>query len=286
MVSKEMDIEISTLTSADLVPVDEMMKRNGQTLGFLPDEALLDYLERGSVLGAKVGGDRLIGYLLYAQNQSRFRIVHLCVSQEFRGSGIASRLLDRLKSAATTQAAITLNCRRDFPAHHMWPKLGFVPIGERRGRSAAGHLLTLWHLTLDPPDQMELGLFKARTSDETVDVVIDAQVFFDLGDIASKESEGSRALLSDFLVDSLNLWTTDELWNEIDRNSDPGERRAQRSRMSRFPQVTYSSHQADEFYNRLKSILPDRTESQISDIRHLSKRVFPKSFRRVPIAGA
>ena len=121
-----MKLELLRLTSDDLDAVDDLMKRNSRTLGFLPSEALLDYLHRGHVLGAKVRDDRLIGYLLYAPSQSRFRVVHLCVSEEFRGYGIARRLLEELKGVATTQSAITLSCRRDFPAHHMWPKLGFV----------------------------------------------------------------------------------------------------------------------------------------------------------------
>ena len=118
---------------------------------------------------------------------------------------------------------------------------------------------------------MDLGLFKAKTSDETVDVIIDAQVFFDLSNPDSGESERSRALLSDFLVDSLNLWTTDELLNEIDRNDDPDQRRAERARMQQFPHVTYAQHLVDDFYSRLSNLLPDRTDSQVSDIRHLAK---------------
>ncbi len=267
----ELNVEYLQLNSDDLRAVDDLMKRNGRTLGFLPAEALLEYLRRGHVLGAKIGSDRLNGYLLYAPTQSRFRIVHLCVSQESRGNGIASRLLEELKGLATTQSAVTLSCRRDFAAHSMWPKLGFVSIGEKPGRSAAGHLLTLWHLTLNPISQMDLGLFKAKASDETVDAIIDAQVFFDLSDPDSDESERSKALLSDFLVDSLNLWTTDELLNEINRNDDPKQRRIWRERIRLFPHVTFSSHLFDTLHGRLKAILPYRTDSQGSDIRHLAK---------------
>ena len=267
----DLKVEFFRLTSDDLGAVDDLMKRNSRTLGFLPTEALIDYLHKGRVLGAKIEGERLCGYLLYAPSQSRFRIVQLCVSQEFLGCGIASQLLEELKGVATTQSAITLSCRRDFPAHHMWPKFGFVSIGERRGRSAAGHPLTLWHLALHPANQMALGLFKARTSDETVDVIIDAQVFYDLSNPDSHESERSKALLSDFLVDSLNLWTTDELLNEIDRSEDPEQRQAGRDRIQQFPHVTYSPRLFDNFYGRLRAILPDRTPSQLSDIRHLAK---------------
>ena len=266
-----MKVEFSKLTPVDLGAVDDLMKRNSQTLGFMPTKALEDYLHGGCVLGAKMGGDRLVGYLLFAPNQSRFRIVHLCVSQGFRGCGIAGQLLENLKGVAITQTAITLSCRRDFPAHSMWPKLGFIPIGEKPGRSVAGHLLTLWHLPLSPATQMDLGLFKAQTSDETVDVIIDAQVFFDLSNPDRAESEGSKALLSDFLVDYLNLWTTDELLNEINRSEDPEQRQAERTRIQQFPQVTYSPDFVDDFYARLRNLLPDSTPSQISDIKHLAK---------------
>ena len=269
--TNELKIEYLTLTGDDLGGVDDLMKRDSRTLGFLPNKALTDYLQKGRVLGAKTEGDRLIGYLLYAPSHSRLRIVQLCVSAEFRGRGIASSLLGELKSVATTQSAITLSCRRDFPAHYLWPKLGFVSIGEKPGRSVAGHLLNLWHLTLRPANQMDLGLFQAQTSDETVDVIIDAQVFFDLFKPDSEESEQSKALLSDFLVDFLNLRTTDELFNEIDRNEDPALRQAGRARMQQFPQVTHSPRLVQDFEDRLRTVLPHRTPSQLSDIRHLAK---------------
>ena len=267
----ELKVEFLTLSAGDVDNVDDLMKQDSRTLGFLPTEALSDYLRRGRVIGAKTEADGLIGYLLYAPSQSRLRIVQLCVSAEFRGLGIASRLLEELKNTATTQSSITLSCRRDFPAHQLWPRLGFVSIGEKPGRSAAGHPLNLWHLTLDPGNQLDLGLFQAQTSDEAVDVIVDAQVFFDLFKPDSEESQPSKALLADFLVDSLNLRTTDELFNEIDRNDDPGIRRSGRVRMQQFPQVTYSPRMMEDFEGRLRTVLPHRTPSQLSDVRHLAK---------------
>ena len=206
MVGNESKVEFLTLTAGDISGVDDLMKKDRRTLGFLPTEALTDYLGRGRVISARTENDGLIGYLLYAPGQSRLRIVHLCVSAEFRGNGIASRLLEELKSTATTQSAITLSCRRGFPAHHL-----------------------------------DLGLFQAQTSDETFDVIIDAQVFFDPFKPDSEESEPSKALLADFLVDSLNLRTTDELFNEIDRNEDAGVRQAGRVRMQRSRQPLFSN---------------------------------------------
>ena len=131
--------------------------------------------------------------------------------------------------------------------------------------------MTMWHLSLKPANQLKMELFKAEASDETVDAIIDAQVFYDLCSPENSGSERSNALLSDFLVDSLNLWTTDEMLNEIDRNEDPEQRQTHRSRLRQFPHVTHSPQLADGFYSRLKEILPNRTESQISDIRQLAK---------------
>ena len=61
-----MSITISKLTSADIHEVDELMKRNSKTLGFLPMKALHDFFKKEGVLGAKTSDGQLIGYLLYA----------------------------------------------------------------------------------------------------------------------------------------------------------------------------------------------------------------------------
>ena len=122
---------ISKLSTTDLDAVDELMKRNSGTVGFLPLTALVDYLEKGWVLGAVSENGSLIAYLLYAANRDRFRITQLCVAEDFRGQGMARQLLNALKDSATTQKVIRLSCRNDFPAHSLWPKLGFVSVDEK-----------------------------------------------------------------------------------------------------------------------------------------------------------
>lgn len=245
------------------------MKRFRQTLGFLPREALLSYLDKGWVFGATADEHQLVGYLLYAAYRDYFRITQLCVSDEHRGQGIAKELLNTLKESATTQKVIRLSCRRDFPAHDMWPRLGFIPIHEKRGRSQDGHPLTLWCLTLAQGDQLEL--FRARTDDDALDVVVDAQIFFDFYEPTSHSPETSKTLRSDFLSDSLRLWITDELLVEIDRKRDPGQRQRSRQRAQSFPTVFYDPQSAEHFEESLREILPSHTPNQRSDIRHLAK---------------
>lgn len=259
---------ISKLTTQDLDAVDALMKRYTKWLGFLPREALRSYFEKGGVYGAKTKGGVLIGYLLYAENPRRFRIAHLCVAEEFGNQGIARRLVDALKQSATTQKAVVLNCRRDFPAHTMWPKLGFVPIGEKPGRSSAGLPLNQWYLPLAKNDQ--LSLFQARISDEAIDVIIDSQVFFDLEEPDSDISRPSKALVSDFLIDSLNLWITDEVLIEIDRGKDSTRRGISRQR-AEFWKIEHDPKSIEHFEKDLYQLLPANTVSQRSDIRHLAK---------------
>ena len=260
---------ISLMGIADLDAVDELMKRNVGTLGFLPRAALEDYLTNEGVLGAKTQDGRLVGYLMYAANRDRFRIAQLCVSEDGRGRGVARNLLEALKASASTQKVITLRCRNDFPANDMWPKLGFVPISESPGRSKEGHPLTFWRLQLARHDQLEL--FRANMSDDVLDAVIDAQVFFDFDRPDSDLAQPSKALISDLFVDSVNLWFTDELLSEINRSDSPSEREAARMRAGQFLEVKHHPHLVEEFETRLKGVLPSRTANQRSDIMHLAK---------------
>lgn len=264
-----MTSNIATLSTADLGAVDELMKRNSGTVGFLPLEALRDYLDKGLVLGVFAGDGRLIAYLLYAANRDRFRITQLCVAEDFRGQGLARHLLDALRDSASTQKLVTLSCRNDFPAHNMWPKLGFIPIVEKPGRSREGYPLTLWRLILAPDDQLEL--FRANASESVLDVVLDAQVFFDFDEPESDANRPSKVLISDFFADSVNLWYTDELLSEINRNPNPEERGAARRRATDFWEVRHDPVSVEFLAESLRQVLPSGTDSQQSDINHLAK---------------
>ena len=262
---------IDQLTVADLDAVDDLMKRHRQTLGFLPKGALQSYLkqEKGGVLGAKTDAGQLVGYLLYAANPNYFRITHLCVLEEYQGQGLAKRLVDNLKESADTQKTIKLNCRRDFPANTLWPKLGFVPLGEKPSRSGNGRSLVIWQLTFASVSQLEL--FQAKTSSGILDIIIDAHIFFDFDEPDIDKTMPSKALLSDFLVDSLDLWITDELLNEINRQDDPEKRKKSQNRAQNFPTVESDPDLVEGFEKSLKALLPDRRPSQSSDIRQLAK---------------
>lgn len=265
-----MSITISLVTDNDLKAVDNLMKINSGTLGFLPRQALADHIRRKWVLGAKTDDEKLVGYLLFASYDAYIRIVHLCVAQDYRGQGVARSLMDRLKSTVTTQKRIELRCRRDFQENNMWPKFGFVPLDEKAGRSLAGHLLTAWCFTLRPDDQ--LTLFQAQVTDHRLDVIIDAQVFFDIDEPDTDKAMPSKALTSDFMIDSVRLNITDEIFTEIDRNDDPIQRKRSRDRAKLFPIVSTNNERVEEYVSILRQHFPQASRpSDESDIRHLAK---------------
>ena len=264
-----MDIEVSTLTINEIDAIDHLMKRNSATLGFLPRAALEEYISKGNVLGAWNDGGKFLGYLLYGSNEEFFRIVHLCVSERSRGYGVARALVEELTQRASTQKTVRLHCRRDFPAHDLWPKLGFIPLGEKPGRSVAGHLLTYWCLTLGHDDQ--LSLFQAKASLDTLDVVVDAQIFFDIIKPGRNQGDVSKSLLSDFLVELIDLRVTDELFVEINRSDDHAQREQDREYAHQFGPVRYDLNLSTAIETNLKKILPSDSWRSLSDIRQLAK---------------
>ena len=265
-----MQMNISNMSLADLEAVDKLMKLNSRTLGFLPKEALCEYIERGGVLGAKTCENELAGYLLFAAYSEYIRIGHLCVSENFRDQGVARALLDRLKDVATTQKTIRLRCRRDFPANEMWPRFGFVALDERPGRSFDGDPLTLWYLMLAQDDQ--IGLFQAKVSDERFDVIIDAQVFFDLEEPIGEKTIPSKSLTSDFLTDLVRLRITDEMFNEINRQEDDAIRSRSRNRAHIFSQANTDPILVEKYDALLReNVLQVNKPSDESDVRQLAK---------------
>ena len=148
-------------------------------------------------------------------------------------------------------------------------KLGFVALGEKASKSKEKHYLTIWHHTLAPDDQLQL--FQAQTSDETIDIIIDAQIFFDFDEPDSDKSKPSKACSSDFLIDSLNLWITDELFNEINRQNDPDQREKSRNRAHNYFLAKSAPHLVEDFDKLLRGFLPSHKPSQKSILGSIAK---------------
>ncbi len=203
---------------------------NSNTLGFLPAGAFEENAKLRRILVA-MEGKALCGYLLYRVARGRAAIVHLCVSREARGKGVARALVEQLKRETKPLEGIGLRCRRDYDINHVWSKFGFEAVHSKAGRGKGGAELTYWWFGHGHAD-----LFSRAAEPDPVRqrVVVDANVFYDLHARETRESEDSKALLADWVQASIELVITKELRNEIEKAGDEEQRRASRVAATRY----------------------------------------------------
>jgi len=258
-----------TMGSLYIDDVARLWRANKSTLGFFPEVALNDYAKRGGILAAL--DPELVGYLLFYQTRGPgygdVRIAHLCVDQQHRGHGIAKQLIAELRKETRLCRGAKARCRRDFPANKLWPKFGFHVMRESTGR--AGLPVTDWWLEYGNPDLLSEAR-SSRLSSKIV-VVIDACVFFALtSDDVVKNTE-SKALLAEWIPDNIELCVTPELRNEINRNTDSGNRMQAMQAAQKFTLLRKGIDDLDRTRSALRPFFPaDLTTSDESDLRELA----------------
>jgi predicted nucleic acid-binding protein len=253
-----------------LADVKALWRSHSATLGRFPDGAFYDYAKQRNILVALNSEEACIGYLIYRRSRGIISIVHLCIGSDWKGKGIARELFNYLRSITKEYYGIALKCRRDFEAYKMWPKLGFVARYDLPGRGREQKDLTFWWY-----DHGHTNLFTPKLEKESscLPVVIDANIFIDLQKDVETANE-SRALLADWLRDSLELYLTDEIYNEINRVKDRKKRDRRRIIASTFPCVPYAPQSFERISESLRSFFPAKmTSSDESDLAQLAKTI-------------
>lgn len=245
-----------------------------RTLGLLPYAAWDDYAERGRILCAFTAtgkSDRseafeLLGYSAFRTPRDTIALTHLAVAPAMRRRGVGRLLVDELRRRHPHLRGISARCRRDYPAHNVWPRLGFVAQGNRKGRSAGGHLLTDWWLDFGHPD---LLTWRGGT-ETTTPVVVDTNVFLALHSPSIEDDVAVQALLA--VSDRLQVLVTPELRNELNRNPDPAERHRLIQIAQSYPQLPVSSSAVQQFEALLLQKLSHSPTSlqDRSDARHVA----------------
>lgn len=242
-------------------------RKNARTLGFFPNGAFEDYASRGSVI-AIVEDGQVRGYAIFRMRHLTIVLVHLCVAEEARGRGYARALVEYIASRAQGFAGIQANCRADFPADAVWPKLGFTVRNEIRGRAIEKPtILKVWWRDLDLPD-----LFSSVPSKRPV-AAIDVNILIDLDDQEPRpQQEESQALLADWLGNVVELAVTDEVFTEIARNPRTAERQRRLRMASAFKTIPAAPQpELDRVLGELEGVLgPTRSRRAASDRRHLA----------------
>jgi GNAT superfamily N-acetyltransferase len=203
-----------------------------RTLGFLPPPVFIEAARRQTLLAALSRG-RLAGYALYDLPRQHIRLVHLCVAVELRGHSVARLLIEEISKRHHDRLGIILRCRRDYPAHHMWPRLGFQPRNELRGRGRQPTELVVWWRDHGHPD-----LFSSIETTALLRAAIDFGVLSDLHRSKTHTSNTESDVLNqDWLAGKLELVVTSEIYREIDRLQDSTERHNRRTVAYKYAQL-------------------------------------------------
>lgn len=260
-------------SSKFLNDIKELWRANSKTLGFFPDGAFNEHALHKNIIAVINKTGTLQGYLLYrvvrrGKMWPEVTIVHLCIDERFRNQGIGKRLIEYIRNKTKQDhLGIGLWCRRDYSAHSFWQKAGFIPIADRDGRS--GEILTFWWMDFGRP-----SLFNQPKDETRIQVVIDTNVFYDLQDDASVKNEESKSLFADWLSDEIVLLITDEVYNEINRSSDPSQREKRRGFANGFQHLQTGPEKVEEIIDILTSAFPLLQEQRhISDGRQIAHTI-------------
>jgi predicted nucleic acid-binding protein/ribosomal protein S18 acetylase RimI-like enzyme len=263
-------IERITADSPHLASVMSLHRLDGKNLGMFPKGAFQEHATEGLILLALTESNECAGYLLYRTARERAVIVHLCVRSDYRGKGVARGLVDRLKHDTTHLRGIGLYCRRDYEATLVWPQFGFTVVATKRGRGSDGAELEYWWLDHNQPD-----LFSLSTSTATeakLRVVIDANVFYDLHERNTPDSEDSKALLADWLQESIELCLTPEIRNEIRQAPSKEQRQKSLAFTTQYRMLKTDDAKVQTLVRELETLFPEavclRDAADLRQIAH------------------
>lgn len=260
-----------------LESVVQLWRKYSDTLGFFPEGAFFDYASRKQILIALNGNNHVSGYILYRVSKQKVSITHLCVDDRCRCSGLSRLLLDHLRSETKDLKGVGLFCRRDYSVNTLWPKLGFVPMSEKKGRGKKLETLTYWWLDYRNPTLFTESI--KNEIKEKIAIVIDANVFYDLDYKNNKpESIESKAIDADWFKGVAAISVTDEIYTEINRRESEEEREYQRIRAQKFNPLVSNRDEVIELEQELRGFLrKPRNEQDSSDFRQFAHAISAKA---------
>ena len=228
---------------------------NSATLGYLPYAVFKEAAESERLLAAARDGE-VIGYALFALRSRRYEVslTHLCIRGNERGKGTARSLVEEIAQRHATRRGIRLRCRVDYPAHQMWPRLGFEQWGRRPGRSQAGHELATWWRPL-----ADLSLFdsvvqlpEAATVDDRLVASLDTNIVLDL--LEGRNRDASLGLVADWIHDHAELVVTAQVSSEL-RSGDSSAAMAQpNTGRPEFTELRANSDAVEESFAKLRAV--------------------------------
>ncbi len=270
MSEREITAQVLSEDGDLLRQVIQCWRENSEMLGFFPEGAFREHARQGHILAAVSGDDSVVGYLAYRIVRSDAIIVHLCVAPTHRKKGVGRLLVEALQTRTQSLDGIRLACRREFAAGVFWERLGFVPCAERPGRAKKGSTLTVWRLDYGRPDMFADS--HSQATGGKLSVVLDTNVVADLQDGPERDSEESKALVADWVQESLDLCVTDEALVDFYRAGSRKERQRRRAFLGNFTMLRAAPDDIEREKREVLSVISvGNSPSEQSDIAHLAK---------------
>ncbi|AJX16187.1 GNAT family N-acetyltransferase [Burkholderia ubonensis] len=300
MINKETKNSI-LMRYSDVAPYLEAVREaaDGErdALGFLPTNVYFEFARKEQLLVAVCsyeGRECYGGHLLFDARHPKARVLQMYVAPSFRKNGLATLLLDCLKTHLTDHAFISIYARvaQDLSgANDFWQRQGFyvqsvVPGGQKRKRTifvrtheldtpqlfAASGVTAMNPLGLDVVGPADVPLF-----------LLDLNVLFDLDPRRRKSNEVLELFRAERLG-TCRLALSEEISAELIRTASTDRPDPMQAYARIFP--TFTCPSADESHSlsaELASIVfPDRhhieglAESEVSDLRHLATVIHHK----------
>lgn len=232
--------------TSEFFAVRNLGDQNARAMGHLGFEAWSEYATSGGMLGVFVDG-HLAGYTIFRTPRREVRIAHLIIKPEFRGRGLARRLVEEVRSRNPDRIGIGLRCRRDYAATNLWPKLGFVSLSEKVARTP-GEYLVEWWLDFGLPN-----LFSWEPRSQAVHVLADTNIFLDLYEpVRRSTSPRTRTILHD-LEDQVELVYCREIATDLLRDKVQSRRDALRKKLDALLPMEIEGTQIANIANVLRA---------------------------------
>ena len=278
--------------------IRQLADANKDALGFLPASVYSESAMKGGLWVAVDRIRKVRGYLLFGGRFPRLRIFQIFVRSEYRGSGIARTLLEKLRDYGEQLNYLTITARvaRELEANRFWEACGFL-VTDRIPGKARGRPLNKYTLELNVPSLFRGESLRAIDSTQIrfpaevgVDVdahralraidstqirfsgpilstpsyVIDLNVFFDV--LRNRDKEESSIVLSLGLNGDVCLFVTSEFVKELERHT---------ADRQRDPVLDLARN-----LSTLPDVDPDTAKPLIEDLRTLLWSGIPKTGRR------
>ena len=207
--------------------VRRLADANKDALGFLSATAYEEAAMKGCLWVAVSGtARRLRGYLFFGVRFPRLRVYQVYVCPEFRSSGTARTLIERLKRYGEDHDYLSIAARvaSELPANRFWHALGFNVIGRcpggKKDRTINRYALSLNVPSLfgrDQPSEDARQRLHVRPVLETRSYVLDLNVLFDA--VRDRDEGEAIHILSMSFDSDMRLAVTAEFARELERHS-------------------------------------------------------------------